>query len=77
MRWIRLRMRLRLSAKSATTTLLPLGLARTWPWAPTRGRMVSAAEAASMLRSWKTWVEKRSDPTVDGPCAAPWAGLMR
>ncbi|MNO05333.1 hypothetical protein D3C81_2266710 [compost metagenome] len=77
MRWIRLRIRLRLSAKSATTTLLPLGLAKTCPWGPTRGRMVSAAEAASIFLNWKTWVEKRSDPTVDGPWAAPWAGLMR
>jgi hypothetical protein len=74
---IRARMRARLSAKSATTTLLAPGLARTCPWAPTSGRMVSAAETASMWRSWKTSVAKRSLPTVAGPWAAPWAGLMR
>jgi hypothetical protein len=77
MRAIRARTRARLSAKSATTTLLALGLASTCPWAPTSGRMVSAAEAASMWRSWKTSVVKRSAPIDDTPCAAPWAGLMR
>ena len=70
-------MRARLSAKSATTTLLAPGLASTCPWAPTSGRMVSAAEAASMWRSWKTSVAKRSAPTVAGPCAAVAAGLIR
>ena len=74
---IRARIRARLSAKSATTTLLAPGLASTWPCAPTSGRIVSAAEAASMLRSWNTSVENRSEPTVAGPWAAPCAGLMR
>ena len=74
---IRARMRARLSAKSATTTLLAPGLASTWPWGPTSGRIVSAADAASMVLSWNTSVENRSDPTVAGPCAAPCAGLIR
>ena len=74
---IRARMRTRLSAKSATTTLLAPGLASTWPCAPTSGRIVSAAAAASIFLSWNTSVENRSDPTVAGPWAAPCAGLIR
>ena len=67
MRLIRARMRARLSAKSATTTLLPAGLASTCPCGPTSGRMVSAAEAASRWRRVNTSVAKRSAPTVAGP----------
>jgi len=74
---MRARIRARLSAKSATTTLLAPGLARTCPCAPTSGRIVSAAEAASIFRNWNTSVENRSEPTVAGPWAAPCAGLIR
>ena len=52
----------------------------TTPWRPIRGFSVSAAEAASMLRSRKTWVEKPYPPPPDrleGWAAAPSSGVMR